>query len=96
LRTAAEDADGAIEMKPYIASVYARHRLGLETTRLVAKIEHRDGLMNFEAIIDAADGIIFSRGNLGIDLPPEKMFIAQKMVRPSGCSNLFQNESSCS
>ncbi len=56
-------------------------RLGLVTTRLVAKIEHREGLENFQAIIEAADGIIFSRGNLGIDLPPEKMFIAQKMVR---------------
>lgn len=66
-------------------------RLGLGTTRLVAKIEHREGLMNFEFIIDAADGIIFSRGNLGIDLPPEKMFIAQKMVRFSRWKGRFED-----
>ena len=40
-------------------------RQGLDTTRVVAKIEDREGLTNYQSIIDAADGIIFSRGNLG-------------------------------
>eukprot|EP00899_Mesostigma_viride_P007968 jgi/Mesvir1/17172/Mv07594-RA.1 len=53
---------------------------GLSETRVIAKIENLQGFENSEEILEASDGIIISRGSLGIEFSPEKMFMIQKML----------------
>ena len=51
---------------------------GLRDCAILAKVETHAGLRNFEAIMAAADGLIISRGNLGLALPIEKVCRLQK------------------
>nr|DAD37064.1 TPA_asm: hypothetical protein HUJ06_007705 [Nelumbo nucifera] len=50
----------------------------LSQTQIFAKNENVEGLTHFDEILREADGIILSCGNLGTDLPPEKVFLFQK------------------
>ena len=50
--------------------------------RVVAKIENQEGLDNLDEIIDAADGIMVARGDLGVEVEFEELPVAQRdMVR---------------
>ncbi|WP_457742456.1 pyruvate kinase [Thermococcus sp.] len=47
---------------------------------LVAKIERPDAVRNFEEILTASDGIMIARGDLGVEIPIEKLPIVQKKL----------------
>ncbi|MGE5125207.1 MAG: pyruvate kinase [Betaproteobacteria bacterium] len=53
--------------------------LGAETP-LVAKIEKPQALENLAAILEAADGVMVARGDLGVELGTEDVPIAQKRI----------------
>jgi pyruvate kinase len=53
--------------------------LGVETW-IIAKLEKPQAIENLEAILEAADGIMVARGDLGVEMPPEKVPAIQKHV----------------
>jgi pyruvate kinase len=51
-----------------------------QSVPVIAKIEKHEALDNMDAIIDAADGIMVARGDLGVETPLEKIPQVQKIL----------------
>ncbi|MBY0359047.1 MAG: pyruvate kinase [Candidatus Obscuribacterales bacterium] len=47
---------------------------------IIAKLEKPEALEHLDEILDAADGVMIARGDLGVELPPEAVPAAQKLI----------------
>jgi pyruvate kinase len=61
---------------------YAMERFanGKRLPLLIAKLEKPEALENLEAILEVVDGVMVARGDLGVELPPERVPVQQKHI----------------
>lgn len=67
-------ADDIKEMKAFLKAN------GGEDIRIIAKIENSQGVDNIDSIIEACEGIMVARGDMGVEIPIEEVPIIQKMI----------------
>ena len=61
---------------------YAMERFsnGKRVPLLIAKLEKAEALENLDAILEIVDGVMVARGDLGVELPPERVPVQQKHI----------------
>jgi len=76
----------------YIAASFIRRRSDIETLReilkshggeeiaVIAKLEKAQAIENLDEILEVSDGVMVARGDLGVELPPERVPIVQKRI----------------
>lgn len=61
-----------------------------QNTPLIAKIEKPQALGELPAILETSDGVMVARGDLGVEMPPERVPILQKQIieQANACDKL--------
>lgn len=73
-------AQSFVRNKKDIQRVVDIVRPQLPDTKIIAKIENQEGVKNIDSIVDACDGIMVARGDLGVTIPLYKVPIIQKNI----------------
>jgi pyruvate kinase len=60
-----------------VKKIIAKHGSDLP---VIAKLEKPQGIERLEEILEASDGVMVARGDLGVEMPPEKVPVIQKHV----------------
>jgi pyruvate kinase len=82
---------GLEEGVDFVALSFVRHENDLKAVRerltqnrqpplLIAKIEKPQAVDRIDPIVEAVDGIMVARGDLGVEMPPEKVPVIQKRI----------------
>ncbi len=66
-------AEDVVQAREFMA------RLG-RVVPLVAKLEKAEALHHLEKIMEVSDGVMVARGDLGVELPPERIPVLQKQI----------------
>jgi pyruvate kinase len=65
---------------------------GKRLPSLIAKLEKPEALDNLDAILDNVDGVMVARGDLGVELPLERVPAAQKDIIRTGVNGFEQSD----
>jgi len=67
-------AEDVLEVKHILSMHHALH------VGVIAKIENQEGIDNIDSILEAADGLMVARGDMGIEIAAEEVPIIQKAL----------------
>jgi len=67
-------AEDVLQIRHILEERFAGH------IQIISKIENEEGVDQLDAIIDASDGIMVARGDLGVEIPAEEVPMVQKRM----------------